>query len=86
MDDSLNAPLKRQPVYIADHRALVDLGRAIEMTGENMLRLRRDVDAYLKGVEQAMETCLQTLRQRYDEACRRQADAEGDISDLFVLV
>lgn len=83
MDDSINAPLKRQPVYIADHRALVDLGRAIEMTGENMLRLRRDVDAYLKGVEQAMETCLQTLRQRYDEACRRQADAEAALSACY---
>ena len=45
-------PIKTQGAYIADHRSLVELGNAIEYTGDSVRKLREAVDDFFTRSEE----------------------------------
>ncbi len=67
-------PIKTQGAYIADHRSLVELGNAIEYTGDSVRRLREAVDDFFTGVERSMDDIIDAFEKKAEEA-RKQLDA-----------
>lgn len=67
-------PIKTQGAYIADHRSLVELGNAIEYTGDSVRKLREAVDDFFTGVERSMDDIIDAFEKQAEEA-RKQLDA-----------
>lgn len=67
-------PIKTQGAYIADHRSLVELGNAIEYTGDSVRKLREAVDDFFTGVERSMDDIIDAFEKQAEEA-RKLLDA-----------
>lgn len=73
-------PIRQQGAHIADHRSLVDLGNALQYTGDSVERLRSAVDGYFLSVTEAMEQRIGQVRAELEQARSWLAAAQSALS------
>lgn len=63
--------------YIRDHQSLIELNNTLEYSADSMLKILEQVDAYLKGVIEALKKQMKVLEEKLRAAEEALAEAES---------